>query len=131
MAVQIFNDMPDAEVHRGEPFAVSLRELNLPRAPRPRLSGRAIFLGITVALHVVFALAFMQVQAPQRVPEQATPIMASLLEEAPPVEPPPPVAEPQSNPVKSKPGAVRPPDDGPAPLAAASARFSEYCPKRS
>src|SRR5215217_551367 len=40
-------------------------------------------------------------------------------------------AVPQSNPVKSKPGAVRPPPDGPAPLDAASARFSEYCPKRS
>src|SRR5215217_6195078 len=39
-------------------------------------------------------------------------------------------AAPQSNPVKSKPGAVRPPD-GPAPLAAASARLSEYWPKRS
>src|SRR6185503_17320646 len=38
---------------------------------------------------------------------------------------------PQSKPVKSKPGAVRPPLDGPAPRAAASARFSEYCPKRS
>jgi len=90
MAVQIFNDMPDAEVHRGEPFAVSLHDLNLPRAPRPRLSGRAIFLGITVALHVVFALAFIQVQTRPRVPEQAVPIMASLLEEAPPAEPPPP-----------------------------------------
>lgn len=90
MAVQILNDMPDAEIHRGEPFAVSLRELNATRALRPRLSGRAIFLGITVALHVVAALAFMQVQARPRVPEQAAPIMASLLEEAPPAEAPPP-----------------------------------------
>src|ERR1043165_3301179 len=47
--------------------------------------------------------------------------------------PPPEEVElpPQSNPVKSNPGAVRPPPDGPAPRAAASARFSEYCPKRS
>src|SRR5689334_25385117 len=48
--------------------------------------------------------------------------------------PPPPlvvVPPPQSKPVKSNPGAVRPPLDGPAPRAAASARFSEYCPKRS
>src|SRR5215510_980019 len=46
--------------------------------------------------------------------------------------PPEPVdAPPQSNPVKSKPGEVRPPPDGPAPRAAASARLSEYCPKRS
>ena len=59
MAVQILNDMPDAKVHRGEPFAASLRELNAPRALRPQLSGRAVFLGITIALHVVFALVFM------------------------------------------------------------------------
>src|ERR1044071_7746783 len=48
--------------------------------------------------------------------------------------PPPDEVEPlpQSNPVKSKPGAVRPPPPvgPPAPRAAASARFSEYCPKR-
>src|ERR1043165_2874682 len=43
-----------------------------------------------------------------------------------PAEPPP-----QSTPVKSKPEVVRPPLVGPAPRAAASARFSEYCPKRS
>src|ERR1044072_7595643 len=55
--------------------------------------------------------------------------MSRKLLPAPPlvlVDPPP-----QSNPVKSKPGAVRPPPDGPAPRAAASARFSEYWPKRS
>jgi protein TonB len=90
MAVQILNDMPDAEVHRGEPLALSLRELNATRALRPRFSGRAIFLGITVALHAVVALAFMQMQTRPRVPEQAAPIMASLLEEAPPAEAPPP-----------------------------------------
>ena len=90
MAVQILNDMPDARVHRGEPFSASLHELNELRASRPQLSGRAIFLGITVALHVVFALAFMQMHAPQRVQEQAAPIMASLLEEAPPADEPPP-----------------------------------------
>jgi len=90
MAVQILNDMPDAKVHRGEPFAPSLRELNAPRTLRPQLSGRAIFLGITIALHVVFALVFMQMQARKPVEEQAPPIMASLLEEAPPAEAPPP-----------------------------------------
>src|ERR1041385_818422 len=47
----------------------------------------------------------------------------------PPLDPP--VALPQSNPVKSKPGAVRVPPEGPAPRAAASARLSEYCPNRS
>jgi TonB family protein len=90
MAVRIFNDMPEAEVHRGESFAASLRELNATRAPRPRLSGRAIFLGITLALHGVLALAFMQMRAHERAPEQLTPIVASLLEEAPPADAPPP-----------------------------------------
>ena len=90
MAVQILNDMPDARVHRGEPFSVSLRELNKTRALRPQISGRAVFLGITIALHVVFALVFMQMQSRPRVQEQAAPIMASLLEEAPPAEEPPP-----------------------------------------
>jgi protein TonB len=89
MAVQILNDMPDAEVHRGEPFSVSLRELNAKRALRPQISGRVAFLGITIALHVVFALVFMQMQSHHRVQEQAAPIMASLLEEAPPAEEPP------------------------------------------
>jgi protein TonB len=49
-----------------------------------------VFLGITIALHVVFALVFMQAQGRKQVPEQAVPIMASLLEEAPPAEQPPP-----------------------------------------
>jgi protein TonB len=90
MAVQILNDMPDAEVHRGEPLAASLRELNATRVLRPELSGRAVFLGITIALHVVFALVFMQMQARRHVEEQATPIMASLIDEAPPAEEVPP-----------------------------------------
>jgi protein TonB len=90
MAVQIFSDMPDAKVHRGEPLALSLRELNATRALRPRVSGRAVFLGITVALHAVVAMAFMQMQTRPRVAQQAAPIMASLLEEAPPAETPPP-----------------------------------------
>ena len=90
MAVQILNDMPDAEVHRGEPLVASLRELNATRVLRPELSGRAVFLGITIALHVVFALAFMQMQTRKHVQEPAAPIMASLIDEAPPVQEPPP-----------------------------------------
>jgi protein TonB len=90
MAVQILNDMPDAEVHRGEPLLTSLRVLNAARPARSRPSGRAVFLGITVALHIVFALAFMQAQTRKRVEEQAPPIMASLIDEASPAEQPPP-----------------------------------------
>jgi hypothetical protein len=46
------------------------------------------------------------------------------------VPPPELEVEPQSKPVKSNPGAARP-VLGWAPRAAASARLSEYCPKRS
>jgi protein TonB len=90
MAVQILNDMPDAQVHRGEPLLASLRALNATRALRPQISGRAVFLFITLALHVVFALVFMKMQVPEHTVEQAPPIMASLLEESAPAEAPPP-----------------------------------------
>jgi protein TonB len=90
MAVQILNDMPDAEVHRGEPVTAPLRELNAPTLVRPRLSGRAIFLVITLALHGVAALAFMRMEYRKRAIEEAPPIMASLIEEAMPAEQPPP-----------------------------------------
>src|SRR6266540_4561932 len=46
------------------------------------------------------------------------------------VPPPEPVLVPQSKPLKSNPGVVEP-VVGPAPREAASARLSEYCPKRS
>jgi protein TonB len=94
MAVQILNDMPDAEVHRGEPLSGSLRELNARRALQPRLSGRAIFVVITVALHLAVAFVLMQMQARKHVVEQAPPIEVSLIEESVKAEPPPPVYTP-------------------------------------
>jgi periplasmic protein TonB len=94
MAVQVFNDMPDAAVHRGEPLSGSLRELNARRPLRPHFSGRAVFLGITFALHLGVALAFMQMQARKHVVQQAPPIEVSLIDEAPKAEPPPPVYTP-------------------------------------
>ncbi len=94
MAVQVFNDMPDAAVHRGEPLSGSLRELNARRPLRPHFSGRAVFLGITFALHLGVAFAFMQMQARQHQAEQAPPIEVSLIDEAPKAEPPPPVYTP-------------------------------------
>src|SRR5262245_5066415 len=90
MAVQIINDMPDAEVHRGEPFARSLHELNGPRVSSVRLSGRAVIVAITIALHIVGALAFMRMGYGKIAAEQAPPIEASLLDEAPPADAPPP-----------------------------------------
>ena len=94
MAVQVFNDMPDAAVHRGEPLSGSLRELNARRPLRPHFSGRAIFIGITVALHLAVAFAFMQTQNRKRLIEQAPPIEVSLIDEAPKAEPPPAVYTP-------------------------------------
>src|SRR5262245_51832729 len=55
-------------------------------------------------------------------PKRSAKISRKLL--APPPPEPEPVP-PQSKPVKSKPGEVRP-VDGPAPFAAASAKLSEY-----
>jgi len=90
MAVQIINDMPDVEVHRGEPFAASLHALNAPRAETTRFSGRAICLGITIAVHVLGALAFMQMTYQKHSEEMPAPIMASMIDETPPAETPPP-----------------------------------------
>jgi protein TonB len=100
MAVQIINEMPDALVHRGEPVREFLRDLNLPRsAPtlRSRLSGRAIILAVTIAIHVVGLIAFTQTQMYRRATEEPAPIMASLIEapvqqdEKPPQYTPPPL----------------------------------------
>ena len=44
MAVQILNEMPDAEVHRGDPVGELLRELNAPRERARALNGRAGFI---------------------------------------------------------------------------------------
>jgi periplasmic protein TonB len=90
MAVQIINDMPDFEVHRGEPIAASLHELNTPREESPRFSGRAVCIAITIAIHVLGALAFMQMTYQKHSAMQPPPIMATLIEEARPVDTPPP-----------------------------------------
>jgi protein TonB len=94
MAVQILNDMPDAEVHRGEPLLESLRELNARKGLRPRVSGRAIFMAITIALHVAVALVLINLQMGNRIEQVAPPIEVSLIEEPVQSEPPPPVYTP-------------------------------------
>lgn len=94
MAVQVLNDMPDAAVYRGESLSGSLRELNARRPLRPHFSGRAVFIGITFALHLAVAFAFMQMQNRKHFIEQAPPIEVSLLEEHARAEPPPPVYTP-------------------------------------
>ena len=100
MAVQIINEMPDVEVHRGEPVREFLRDLNL-RRPIPtlksRLSGRAVILAGTIAIHVIGLIAFTQTQMYQRAMEDPAPIIASLIEapaqqdEKPPEYTPPPL----------------------------------------
>ena len=66
MAVQILNEMPDAEVHRGDPVeAFAARTQRAARASQ--LSAAApVFIAITVGLHVVVALALMRMQFSQR-----------------------------------------------------------------
>jgi periplasmic protein TonB len=100
MAVQIINEMPDVEVHRGEPVREFLRDLNLQRsvpALKTRLSGRALILAGTIAIHVVGLIAFTQTEMYQRTREEPAPIIASLIEapvqapESPPEYTPPPL----------------------------------------
>lgn len=94
MAVQIINDMPDVEVHRGEPVAAWLRDLNSPRPEIRRFNGRAVAIGITVGLHLVVAIALMRMQF--ATPSQAlpAPIEAALVEELPSTDVPPPTYTP-------------------------------------
>jgi len=92
MAVQILNDMPDAEVHRGEPA----RSLSLVRSlpPRPlersHARGRAKFVVITAALHVVVFAGFVSAGRVQQVFSDPEPMVASLVESPSAADEPPP-----------------------------------------
>jgi len=104
MAVESVNEMPDAEVHRGDSVEEFLRELNAPRERRRFLSGRAGFIAITVGLHFIVAIALMRMQFSQRSELAPAPIEASLLESPADAEPPPPTyAPPQMDVVYSLP----------------------------
>ena len=104
MAVQILNDMPDAEVHRGDPVEAFLRDLNAPRERQKFLSGRAGFIAITIALHAIVAIALIRIQFSQRAELAAAPIEATMLEApAEDVPPPPAYASPQMELVYSLP----------------------------
>jgi len=97
MAVQILNDMPDAEIHRGEAFSV-LGALAPQRRHQARwwFTGRAGFIACTAALH--FA-AFAGLVSVHRQPKlaAATPIIASFIDApaAPTDAPPEYVPRPQ------------------------------------
>jgi protein TonB len=79
MAVQILNDMPDAAVHRGDLADFSVRAQNAPRVA-PRISSRAVFMGATIGVQVLVAVAFMSIRHGERKQEEPAPIMATLLE---------------------------------------------------
>ncbi len=95
MAVQILNNMPDAEVYRGDAAFDLLRELNKPRKAT-RFSGRAGFAAATIAVHVMAAVAFVSVRHDARIQAEPEPLMATLFDapqteaEAPPEYVPPP-----------------------------------------
>jgi periplasmic protein TonB len=96
MAVQILNDMPDAAVHRGDTDHQQPREPNVPRL-LSRVSGRAVFLAATIAVHVGAAATFIGMRLELHVAKESEPIIATMMDapqteaEAPPEYVPPPV----------------------------------------
>jgi len=103
MAVQVINDMPDAEVHRGDPVGAFLRDLNEPRESRTRTSGRAGFIAITVGLHCIVAIALLRTQFAQPSHAEAPPIEVALIEAPTESEPPPSYSPPPMDVVYSLP----------------------------
>lgn len=101
MAVQIFNDMPDAAVHRGDPEVRARKpsqEESLsdwsPRATATRSRNRPLFVAITVAVHVVAVIGFLSVRHITRTEQAAVPIVAEILESPEDAEQTPPMAPP-------------------------------------
>ncbi|HUQ10478.1 MAG TPA: TonB family protein [Steroidobacteraceae bacterium] len=114
MAVQIFNDMPDAAVHRGDPevrarasaparptanagtsaIDGSLSDWS-PRATTTKNRNRPLFVAVTAAVHVVAVIGFLSVRHVTRTEQSAAPVIAEILEapqdaeETPPMAPPP------------------------------------------
>jgi periplasmic protein TonB len=92
MAVQILNDMPDAEVHRGEP----VRPLSLVRSlpPRPiersHTPGRAKFVVVTAALHVLVFAGFVSAGRIDTILAEPEPMQASIVESPGAVDEKPP-----------------------------------------
>ncbi len=91
MAVQILNDMPDAEVHRGEPAPALSLVRSLPPRPLERtpVRGRAKFVVITIALHVLVFAGFVSAGRIQSVFKDPEPMIASVVESPASEETPP------------------------------------------
>jgi protein TonB len=93
MAVQILNDMPDADVHRGDPWLL-LSDWS-PRATKISRGQRPAFIAITIGLHLLVILGFLSVRHVMRADDPPAPIVATIIdapenhEEAPPMSPPP------------------------------------------
>jgi TonB family protein len=96
MAVQILNDMPDAAVHRGDAEHPQPREAAVPSL-LSRVSGRAVFLAGTMAVHVAGAAIFIGTRVESHVAKESEPMVATIIEasrpeaEAPAEYVPPPV----------------------------------------
>jgi protein TonB len=103
MAVQIINDMPDAEVYRPPLQALRALPPTATRAMRSRLGGRAGFILITIALHCVAFAAFVSAQRLHRSLIEPAPIEVSIIEVAATPERPPEYAPPPIDVVYSLP----------------------------
>jgi periplasmic protein TonB len=96
MAVQIFNDLPDVAVHRGDP----LEPLHALAPQRPatssfsQVSGRAWFAVATLALHLIAIAAFLTAQQIKHALPEADPMIVSLIETAAAAEQPRDIAPP-------------------------------------
>jgi protein TonB len=90
MAVQVINDMPDVAIHRGDPVRTYPREVLVPSVAPARFSGRAVFIGIVIALHAAAAIGLLRMTNREPVRIEAAPIEAALIDEAPADEAPPP-----------------------------------------
>ena len=92
MAVQILNDMPDAEVHRGEPTPMLSLVRSIPPRPaeRTHVRGRAKFVIVTAALHVLVFAGFVSAGRIQTVFENPEPMLASIVESPSATEETPP-----------------------------------------
>jgi len=90
MAVQILNDLPDAEVHRGDPVPEPACEPIAPRVRPARVGGRAGFLTIVIGLHVAAAFGLVQMTLGPPQPAEPAAIEAALIDAPADSDLPPP-----------------------------------------